>query len=289
MTRPPVPGDGLPEPPTIRGSTKLVVADVDGTLLTHDKVLTPRAVNAVRALRRAGVRFALTSSRPPRGLAMLVEPLELDLPLAAFNGGVYARPDLSVVESLAMDPPTVENVIRCMESLDLEVWAFTADDWFVRRTDTPHALREQRTVHFSPTVVAGFAGRTNGVIKVVAVSDDSHALSHCAKLLEQQHSPHVSAVRSQEYYLDLTHPDANKGRVVKWMCNLLGITPEQVAVIGDMSNDIPMFQSGAFSIAMGQASEAVRKHADVVTASSEEEGFSQAMERYVLGEGRRSF
>src|SRR4051812_19183572 len=76
---------------------KLLIADVDGTLVTSGKVLTDGACQAVQRLRAAGVQLALTSGRPPRGMAMLVAPLELTTPIAAFNGGVFATPDLATV------------------------------------------------------------------------------------------------------------------------------------------------------------------------------------------------
>src|SRR5689334_8869237 len=76
---------------------KLLIADVDGTLVTRDKVLTQRAVAAVRKLREADIAFAMTSGRPPRGMAMLVKPLALATPVAAFNGGMLVEPDLATI------------------------------------------------------------------------------------------------------------------------------------------------------------------------------------------------
>src|SRR2546430_11261893 len=77
---------------------RMLLADVDGTLVTQDKVLTDRAIAAVGKLKQAGILFAITSGRPPRGMSMLIEPLGLSTPIAAFNGGVFVRPDMSVIE-----------------------------------------------------------------------------------------------------------------------------------------------------------------------------------------------
>src|SRR3977135_4643833 len=76
----------------------LVLADVDGTLVTEEKVLTERAQAAVRSLRAAGIRFAITSGRPPKGMAMLFDALKLDTPIAGFNGGLFVKPDLAIIE-----------------------------------------------------------------------------------------------------------------------------------------------------------------------------------------------
>src|SRR4249920_35120 len=79
-------------------SIAAVLTDVDGTLVTKDKVLTPRALQAVRQLRERGIVFTITSGRPPFGMRMLVEPLGLTMPMAAFNGGVIVLPDLSILD-----------------------------------------------------------------------------------------------------------------------------------------------------------------------------------------------
>ena len=82
----------------------LLLADVDGTLVTHEKILTERARNAVHGLHRAGIRFAITSGRPPKGMAMLIEPLALDTPIAGFNGGLFVHPDLTIIEERELAP-----------------------------------------------------------------------------------------------------------------------------------------------------------------------------------------
>src|SRR5204863_9810 len=159
---------------------KLVLADVDGTLVTHEKVLTPRAIASVQALGRAGIAFAVTSGRPPRGMQMFVEPLSLTTPLAAFNGGRFVRPDLSLIAQRVLARDAVEVVVP--------------------------------------------------------------------------------------------------------LGKMLGIEAGAVATIGDMPNDNAMFEKSGLSIAMGQSSDEVKRAATHVTTSSEEEGFANATNRFILGQ-----
>jgi hydroxymethylpyrimidine pyrophosphatase-like HAD family hydrolase len=93
---------------------------------------------------------------------------------------------------------------------------------------------------------------------------------------------HVSAAQSQPYYLDITHPHANKGEVVGYLSAQLGIPAEQFATIGDMPNDVLMFARSGLSIAMGNADREVQRAARRVSASNDDEGFAEAMERFVL-------
>src|ERR1700704_3024519 len=230
-------------------SIKLLLADVDGTLVTHEKILTPRAIASVRALAGAGIAFAITSGRPPRGMQMFVEPLSLTTPLAAFNGGRFVRPDLSLVEQRVLARDAVEPVLAIIKAHQLDSWIYRGNDWFVRVRHGPHVDREEWTVKFPPTVVPDFADKMDEVVKVVGISDDLEAVANCeadivrqfsSQVLCEKTSPHrdhqppaVFAARSQPYYVDVTHPQANKGAVVLALGKMLKIDPREVATLGD--------------------------------------------------------
>jgi Cof subfamily protein (haloacid dehalogenase superfamily) len=262
---------------------RMVIADVDGTLVTQEKVLTERAASAVSHLRQAGIEFSITSGRPPRGMAMLIEPLNLSQPMAAFNGGVLIQPDLATVVDQKLLPPGVpENVIKAIEDHGLDVWLYTDTGWFVRDPGAPHVAREQWTVKFPPTVVKTFAGLLGRVAKIVGVGDDYDRVAKCEKDVQQAGGEHISAARSQPYYLDVTHPQANKGGVVLAMSKLLNIPAAEIATIGDMPNDVLMFEKSGVSIAMGNASREVQASATYVTSTNEDEGFAKAIEKFVL-------
>ena len=264
-------------------SIRMVIADVDGTLVTQGKVLTKRATEAVLHLQQAGIAFSVTSGRPPRGMAMLIDPLKLVQPLAAFNGGVLIEPDLTTVIDQKYLPSGVpDKVIEAIEKHGLDVWVYTDTGWFVRDPKAAHVAREQWTVKFPPRVVKTFAGLLSRVAKTVGVSDDYERVAQCEKDVQRAGGERISAARSQPYYLDVTHPQANKGRVVLAMSKLLNIAAEEVATIGDMPNDVLMFEKSGVSIAMGNASLAVQASATYVTSTNDEEGFARAIEEFVL-------
>jgi hypothetical protein len=262
---------------------QLVIADVDGTLVTQEKVLTQRAIDSVFKLRAAGVKFAITSGRPPRGMSMLVEPLKLDEPIAGFNGGVMILPDLkTVVGQNFLPSDLVKQVFKLIQDHKLDVWVYTDKDWFVHNVNAPHVAREQWTVKFPPVISENISLLTQGVAKVVGVGDDLEAVQRCEKDVQDAVGANASAARSQPYYLDVTHPKANKGEVVLALSALLKIPVEAIATIGDMPNDVLMFKKSGVSIAMGNASPEVQKSATYVSTSNENEGFANAMEKFVL-------
>lgn len=271
-----------PKPDIKLARVSLVVSDVDGTLVTKDKILTPRACYAVRKLHDAGIAFAITSGRPPLGMQMLIEPLGLQGPIAAFNGGIFVRPDMSVIDQHFLPADVAKRVIESFETHSLDVWVYDDHAWYVRTRHGPHVDREEWTVKFAPTVVTGFEHALEKVTKIVGVSDDYDALARMETTTQQSGAGVLSAARSQPYYLDVTHPEANKGAVIETLSKLMKIPAGEIVTIGDGANDVLMFQKSGLSIAMGNASEAVQHAANCVTTSYEDEGFANAIERFVL-------
>jgi Cof subfamily protein (haloacid dehalogenase superfamily) len=262
---------------------ELLIADVDGTLVTHEKELTERARRAVRKLHDASIAFAVTSGRPPRGMSMLVAPLALTTPIAGFNGGMFVHPDMTPIEIKALPAEIVPRIVRVIEEHRLDVWIYQGSQWLLRKLDAPHVAREQWTVRFAPTVARDLSRLTADVVKIVGVSDDLPAVEGCERDLREQCGDHVSAARSQPYYVDVTHPAANKGEVVAYLSQKLAIPAEKIATIGDMPNDVLMFARSGLSIAMGNASPDMQRAARHVTGSNDRDGFADAVERFVLG------
>ena len=261
---------------------KLLLADVDGTLVTPDKVLTDRAVDAVRRLGEAGILFAVTSGRPPRGMSMLIEPLNLTTPIAAFNGGILVNRDMSVIEQRVLPEDLVAPVAQLNTSFGLDTWVYRGADWYVPDPKGAHVARETATVRFEPKVMDSLDGLTTDVAKLVGVSDDLDAVARASQAAHDKFGDHVAAARSQPYYLDVTHPDANKGAVAKYLSRRFSIPTDSIATIGDMPNDVLMFAHSGLSIAMGNASLEVQRAARRVTTSNADEGFANAVERFIL-------
>jgi hypothetical protein len=260
---------------------RLVVSDVDGTLVTPDKTLTDAAVAAVARLHDASIHFAVTSGRPPRGMAMLVEPLALTDPMAGFNGGLIVAPDLSALEEHCVDAALVPAIVGVLEASGVDVWCYQGNDWIVRDPDGPHVAQEAATVQFPPTVRPG-TGPVEDVVKIVGVSDDADTIATALRSTQDAFGGRVAASTSQPYYLDVTHLDANKGAVIAYLSTALGVRRDEIATIGDGANDMLMFAQSGLSIAMGNSAPAVQQSAHRVTASNDDEGFAAAIEQFIL-------
>ena len=259
-----------------------LISDVDGTLVTRDKTLTPATAAAVAALQERGIAFAITSGRPPRGMRFFVEPLGLTTPIGGFNGGLITQPDMAPLEAHALAPATARQAHDILAARQIDVWVFSGLDWLLTNADGPHVAEEKRAVKYTPTVVPNLEAALATTYKVVGVSGDHELLKRCETEMQAALGPGASVSRSQPYYLDITHPQANKGAAVLNMAALMDVPMSEVAVIGDNYNDLAMFAQSDFSIAMGNAPDDVKKKARFVTGSNEADGLAEAIHRYIL-------
>ncbi len=265
---------------------RLLLSDVDGTLVTNDKMLTEGAISAAQALRAAGVALAVTSSRPARGMGMLVRPLDLQLPLAGCNGGVLVNPDMTVIETRLIDPAAAKIIVDFLLQQGLDIWVYTETEWLVRDPQAPHVARERFILRFDATVVSEFTdAHLHHAVKIVGVCDDYPLIASSEAAARSLLGETASATRSAAYFLDVTNPLANKGQVVHTLAERLGISPAQIATIGDMQNDVLMFRQSGFSIAMGNAADDVKAQAGAVTDSNQNDGWAKAVRKFLLQGG----
>jgi len=271
-------------PRRLDGKISAVVSDVDGTLVADDKSLPEANRLAVSKLADVGIAFGLISSRPPRGMAAVIEALDVPLVFAGFNGGVISTAEDEILEQHLLAPDLSRRTVQSLLEDGADVWVFSGQEWFVRRTDSHYVALEVRTVNFRPTLVREFGAELDTVGKIVGVSDDPTLLGRSEVKLRADLADLATIVRSQRYYLDITHPSANKGAGVRSIAKQLGVSLDEVAVIGDGPNDVVMFEAAGLSIAMGNAEPAVRQAANYVTGANNAAGFAEAMERFILAD-----
>lgn len=260
----------------------LLVSDVDGTLVDPDKQLRPATVDAVERLRAAGVGFTLISARPPSGLLRLAGLLNVDAPLAAFNGGTLVTPTGTVLQRETVDPEAVRGMFALAAGAGAAPWLFAGGRWYALSPDDPHAARERLSSEQEPQVVGDFAPFYGEVDKITFVSDEPGVLRDLAGRGRAAFGGAANICQSQSYYLDVTAPGANKGDGLVALAAAMNVPMAAVAAIGDMANDVPMFDRAALSIAMGQAPDAVRAAAMRVTASNREDGVAKAIDAFIL-------
>ena len=265
----------------------MVVSDVDGTLLDPSKNLTPGAPAAVQRLKQAGIRFTIVSARPPRLTRRLLRDLQVVEPSGCLNGALLIGPEQNVLHQLPVALGDAQTVADHICESELDLWVYSGSEWYVSHPGGPHVQNQERLMLCKATALPSYDMSQFRVLKMVGVSDDYDAVKRAEADLHDLRGIAISATRSSDYYLDVTHADANKGAVVVELSRMLNIPTEQIATIGDMQTDVLMFRKSGMSIAMGNASDDVKKEATYVTRMNLEDGFAYAMEHFVLAGARK--
>lgn len=261
---------------------RLLISDVDGTLVRSDKSLADATIAAVAEASAAGLPVTLISARPPSGMHWIADRLGLDGPFGAFNGGVLFGRDRAVIARHSLDRDVAETALALIRQAGITCWVFADDQWLSSNDSDPHIPREVQSSNVEPIITDAFDDRLDRIDKIVGVSDDNDLLADVEARAVAALGGRATIARSQPYFLDITAPLANKGDGVSVLAEAFGVPLAEVAVIGDQLNDLPMFARAGLSIAMGQAKPAVQAKAMLTTAGNDEDGVAAAIAGIIL-------
>lgn len=265
---------------------RLLVSDLDGTLVAPDKSVPVSAVAAAARLREAGVTLALVSARPPFGMRYVAEGTH-PAAVAGFNGGTVMDEKGIVLERHRLPEDAGRDALALLAARGIPAWLFTEDEWLVTDPGAHYVPLETRTVRQGPRVVPSLEPYLDQCGKIVGSTEDHGLLAQLEAEMQAALGERATARRSQLYYLDVTHPDANKGFALEALCRQLGVTPAETACIGDAPNDLPMFAVAGFAIAMGNAEPEVQARAAAVVGRNDGDGWAEAVDRIVIPMTRR--
>jgi Cof subfamily protein (haloacid dehalogenase superfamily) len=268
--------DGVKEP------IRLVVSDLDGTLVDRKKQLTPGTIAAVGRLRDAGLGFTIISARPRSGMMPIADALGIDVVMGAFNGGTIFRRDGTLLEQHRIDSEVVRGVFDLVGDAPVDRWVFADDLWYASTDQGHHVDSERVSSNQAPVVTRDFTGLHDRADKLTFVSDDPALLGALSDRARAAFGDRATVVQSQTYYLDVTALAANKGEGVALLAEALNTPLAETAVIGDQANDLAMFARAGLSIAMGQGPAEVRAKADFVTGGNDANGVAQAIDEIIL-------
>lgn len=260
---------------------RLVVSDVDGTLVDQHKQLTPATIAAVSRLREAGIDFTLISARPPSGMTPLAEALAIDAPMAAFNGGLVFSRDGRVATHVTIDEEVARGVFALIGDAPVDIWVFADGRWHASTNQGVHVAHERVASNQAPIVTHDFAALLGAADKITLVSDDPAILGPLADRAKAAFGDRATVAQSQTYYLDVTALAANKGDGITALARATDVPLAQVAAIGDQANDLPMLARAGLSVAMGNGPEAVRHAAQHVTLGNDRDGVAHAIDTLI--------
>ncbi len=272
--------------PTKKPAIRMIAIDLDGTLLQDDLNISPRDMRAIREAICRGVKVVICTGRMYSTASPHVSKLGLDTPIICFNGAYIATSDKSrVLDHYAFSTSYARPIYEEARKRGLHTNYYVEDDINVPEINdiVKHYLQRIEVDVQVVEDMDAFFDMHDKLTKITVQSSDHVALDDFGRWIEETFPSELYVVKSGKFFLEVSHPYANKGTGVDKIAEHFGIPSEQVMAIGDNFNDISMFHYAGLSVAMGNAEEAVRREADVVTDTYQEDGVGKAIETYVLG------
>ncbi len=261
---------------------KMLVLDVDDTIITTRDKLAPATKEAIEKARRRGVQVALASGRMHQAMKSLANTLELELPLISCNGAMIRNLDGSVVTKEVLDADAARAVVRFFRENERIMQLYRQDGLFsLEKCERTWRLEESEGV---PCTIIGeddYSARHDDLLKLLIRLEPGEVPGY-RQAVAERFSGLVSAALSHNVYMEFTNKGVDKGRAVAFLAEKLGIAQQEVMAIGDSPNDMSMLAWAGFSVAMGGALPEVAAVADASTLPVDEDGAALAIEKYIL-------
>ncbi|MDR1259263.1 MAG: Cof-type HAD-IIB family hydrolase [Tannerellaceae bacterium] len=270
---------------------QLLVLDVDGTLLNDRKEITPYTLATLIKVQQMGIRIVLASGRSTHGLRPVARVLEMDKYngfILSYNGGqIFNMQTDELLFERRMNPKDIPYIVKQADSRDFAILTYHRDTLITNRADDSHVQEEAARNNMKITEAKDFASFvTFSPCKCMLVSDDSEAMSDLHAKLKKRLSGSLDVFRSEPYFLEIVPPQINKADTLGVLMERLQLVSEAVMAIGDGVCDIGMIQMAGLGIAMGNASETVKRCTDYTTATNEEDGVAKAVEEHIISKIR---
>ena len=275
----------LDMPETIR----LLVVDLDGTVVGDSNQINPVVKQAIAAAQARGVQVAIATGRMFRSALRFHQDLGLTLPLMTYQGALIKDPatgqlhrNLTVPQDLALQILDYLEQGDLQQQLSLHCYR---DDRLYVRTLTPGSIDYAKRSNIEAIPVGDLRSlvQQGEPTKILALSEDTALIDQLWRALSQAYTPdQLYFTKSVPTFLEATHPSANKGAAVHYMAELLGLGAGNVMAIGDNFNDLEMIQYAGVGIAMGTAPDAVKAAATWVAPDVESDGVAAAIEQFIL-------
>jgi Cof subfamily protein (haloacid dehalogenase superfamily) len=272
---------GVEESMTIR----LVASDLDDTLLRGDLTVSERVIEAIHKARQRGVHFTFATGRMPASTRPYVKQIGIEVPIITYNGAMIQEAvSGDIIFRNVIPIETAREVVDWLLNQEIHLHVYRRDEVFVQKmNDWSREYARATRVPVEEANLAELLKREHeGVEKVLLFGSYEELEARGEEILERFQGK-IRITRSKSHFLEIIHPEVNKGAALKALAERLDIKQEEVMAIGDNLNDIEMIRYAGLGVAIGNARKEVKEAANIVTGSNQEDGVAQAIEQYVLG------
>lgn len=258
---------------------KMVATDIDGTILNWDFKFSPAVIECIQKLDASGVKVFLVTGRMHIAALKLAQKLELNTPIVSYQGGLIKEQSGRTLYEKTLDVTRAKEVIKWAKENNVHINLYMDDVLYVENDNI--AIKRYTGERFIPYEVCSFDSlEIKNVNKILAIDfDDIERVTGWVNYLREKF-PELYIVKSTPYFCEISNPQAKKSCAVEFLAGYYGIKKEEILCIGDQNNDIELLKAGGVAVAMGNATEELKKYADFVTDSIDNDGFVKAIKKY---------
>ncbi len=264
---------------------RLVILDIDGTLTGSSNQVSPTVRKAIQSAKQKGVRIGIATGRMFQSAQRFHFDIEADMPLSAYQGAFIQDPATNTLHHhWVLDRALAQHLLDHLADLPFIVHVYIDDQLYVRElTELSQLYAERSQVPLNLLSSLGSNWPTHPT-KILAMTEDPAMIEDLMQALRRRFpAQQLYLTRSVPTFLEATHPEVNKGNAVKYLTEeLLGLTPENVMVVGDSDNDIEMLSYAGLGVAMGNARPEIQAYAHWIAPTVDEDGVAAALEEFVL-------
>lgn len=266
---------------------KLIALDVDGTLLKEDKSISPAVKEAIAKASAKGVKVVITTGRPVKGITKILDELDLRAEgdyAIGYNGGVIQKThNEEVYSQILMPEDSFELLYRLSLDLNVHIHLLTSKEVITPNRDISHYtvleafMNQIQLLYKTPEEMV----KIKDVNKIMLI-DHPEVLDEAIKQLPDWIYEKFNLVKSAPYFLEILPKEVSKGVGIKMLADSLGIKQEEIIAVGDADNDLDMIEFAGLGVAMGNAFENVKKVANYISKTNEEDGVAHVINKFIL-------
>ena len=257
---------------------KLVATDIDGTIFIPEKEFTLEVKNCIKELDKQGIKVVLVTGRMNAAATRIAKDLGLKTPVVSYQGGLVVEDGKILYERYLSEEQT-DRVLKWANKENIHINLYN-DDILYSESECYEVQRYCNNLHTEYTIKNFSEIKKDKINKLLAIDySNPERITKYEKEL-QAIFPDLYIVKSTPYFLEFSNPEASKKCAVEFLQNYWGLKKEEILTIGDQNNDIALLQAGGLKIAMGNATDELKKIADYITDSVYDDGFVRAMEKF---------
>ncbi|HEY5587468.1 MAG TPA: Cof-type HAD-IIB family hydrolase [Candidatus Paceibacterota bacterium] len=267
---------------------KMICLDIDGTLLNSEHEISQKTKEVIGiATNEKQIPVILVSARMPKGIVYLQKELNIKQPIICYSGALVMDEKASILSNCGIEISDVRLVYKFVKEIGVHISLYKDDEWYVEEKDK-WAKQESEITNISPNIV-----NMNDLFNVwekdcvgpnkILCMGEHNEIKLLDALIKSFHSNNLNIYPSKPTYLEIMPNSVSKTSAIELLLEKFNIKKEETIAIGDNFNDIDMIEFAGLGIAMGNSPDAVKKYADEITFTNDEDGVAEAIKKYILG------